>query len=86
VGIWGSSTVREVKETEVRVWEAGEVGRLSPAIRLLCVTVDARECEGGGEAARSSSVTSSSSSSRAVMRRLVLGRLTTVRGRGRGFG
>lgn len=71
------------------MWEAGEVGRLSwesPAIRLLCVKVDARECEGGGEAARSSSVASSSSSSRAVMRRLVLGRLTTVRGRGRDLG
>lgn len=84
MGIWGSSTVRDVRETVVR-WEAGDVGRLSwelPVIRLSCMRVDARECEGGGEAARGSS---SSSSSRAVMRRLVLGRLTTVRGRERGF-
>jgi hypothetical protein len=87
--------VRELSEV-VRAWEVcenREAERTSwevPVILILSMREwgeenGARTCEGGGEERRSS-VASSSSSRRAVMRRLVIGRPSTVRGRNRGFG
>jgi hypothetical protein len=73
------------------VCEVCEGGRTSWELLVMLLVCECDDencpltCDGGGEE-RWSSVASSSSSSRAVMRRLVIGRLTTVRGRERCFG
>ncbi len=80
--------MRELREMRACACEACEADRTS--WELLVILLE-REwdgengpltCDGAGEGP---SVASSSSSSSAVMRHLVIGRLTTVRGRGRGF-